>query len=117
MGKKKINENEIISKYMNEETVLNYKTSWDVLMPVVIKINNSGDNSRPFVYGKPENVSLEICGKFVKITSMFWSNPDSVNGNHWVNLNKVFKYDKYSPLEATYEAVIAFILWFNTHKK
>lgn len=101
----------------SREVYLKYKHSWDALMPVVEKINKFYDGSRPFVYGKPESVSLTINPDCVKLKSEFWSNPDSVNGNHWERINKKYTFTKHTPLEATYLSVLAFITWFNSFKK
>lgn len=111
MGKKtKIDKNKIISMYMGGED-LKYDISWEALMSVVIKINSFFEAPRPFIYGNPENVSLIIGPINVKIKASFWNNPDTVNGNHWLYLNKRFNYVKYTHLEAAYEAVFSFCNW------
>lgn len=113
----KTNKNQLISEFMGNGSELNYDKSWDALMPVVFKINSFRGSPRPFVYGNPESVKLIISEVNVKINASFWTNPHTVNGNHWSHLSKRFNYNKYTPLEAAYQAVLAFVIWFKNEKQ
>ena len=100
------------------EVKCDYDTSWDSLMPVVIKINSFYDGTKPFVFGKPSRTELIIKEKYVKLHSTFYfkCDPSSVCGNDWVTINKKFKIKNNNSLEATFDSVVYFITWFNNIK-
>jgi hypothetical protein len=82
--------NEDIDRW--EMSSLKYHSSWDSLMPVFVKINNTVEN--------------EIGGSFINI---WWHGVDYGN--------KTFDTAVYSHIGALYQACIQFIQWYNsTHE-
>jgi hypothetical protein len=96
---------------------LPFHRSWEWLMPVVEKINKFHVSERPFKYGKPESVKLKIHEDKVTVEGSFWTNPNTVDGNHWSYLKiKKFKYSDNTLIECVYMAVVEFVKWYNKNK-
>jgi hypothetical protein len=90
---------------------LRFHKSWDLLMPVVKKINKWNPSIRPFTR-IPEGVNITITPTKVKLYASIWSTEDKNFGN-WIILKKKFKS---AEIESVYLAVVEFIKWYNKQK-
>jgi hypothetical protein len=98
--------NKLIAEFMkttyeqqkNTCGVVLYEVSWDWLMPVVEKIE--------------ETNFIKIVGKYCGI------NKTSANSfNNWVATEGISFMNPKSKIESTYKAVVKFIKWHNKNKK
>ena len=95
---------------------LQFHSDWNWIMEVVEAIENLLDGTRPFKYGKLDDLSFNIGNESVKVKASFWTNPNTVDGNYWSYFKYNKKFDKVSKKEAVVQAINQFLIWYEQNK-
>ena len=102
-----IENNKLIAEFMLNKIVpqswtWEYHKSWDALMPVVEKIESIEDSNLPYLSYSQNNFCVSIRNGFCEI----------ISGDFLMDFDEFSRHSG-TKIEATYNAVVEFIKWYN----